>query len=138
MGSPVSAVVANLYMESFEEQAITSSSCKPKIWTRYVDDTLAILERGRVDSFVQYLNNLQPSIRFTSKSPSSTPQFRENKTAGSPPARSLSPENRAPVLSLQPSLNPLRFCPMSKVFPNNLDAAYNNKAYALFSSRKLH
>ncbi|KAL9958479.1 hypothetical protein ACROYT_G035496 [Oculina patagonica] len=31
MGSPVSAVVANLYMESFEEQAITSSSYKPKI-----------------------------------------------------------------------------------------------------------
>ena len=33
MGSPVSAVIAiaNLYMESFEEQAITSSSHKPKI-----------------------------------------------------------------------------------------------------------
>ncbi|XP_078382363.1 uncharacterized protein LOC144665059 [Oculina patagonica] len=29
MGSPVSAVIANLYMESFEEQAITSSSYKP-------------------------------------------------------------------------------------------------------------
>ncbi|KAL9965907.1 hypothetical protein ACROYT_G029766 [Oculina patagonica] len=29
MGSPVSAVIANLYMESFEEQAIASSSYKP-------------------------------------------------------------------------------------------------------------
>ncbi|XP_078357458.1 uncharacterized protein LOC144642366 [Oculina patagonica] len=65
MGSPVSAVVANLYMESFEEQAITSSSYKPKIWKRYVDDTFTILDRGSVDSFLQHLNNQQPSIRFT-------------------------------------------------------------------------
>ncbi|XP_078358068.1 uncharacterized protein LOC144642841 isoform X1 [Oculina patagonica] len=65
MRSPVSAVVANLYMESFEEQAITSSSCKPKIWKRYVDDTFTILDRRRVDSFLQHLNNQQPSIRFT-------------------------------------------------------------------------
>ncbi|KAL9953838.1 hypothetical protein ACROYT_G041308 [Oculina patagonica] len=65
MGSPISAVVANLYMESFEEQAITSSFYKPKIWKRYVDDTFTILDRGRVDSFLQHLNNQQPSIRFT-------------------------------------------------------------------------
>ncbi|KAL9967396.1 hypothetical protein ACROYT_G025613 [Oculina patagonica] len=65
MGSPVSAVVANLYMENFEEQAITSSSYKPKIWKRYVDDTFTILDRGSVDSFLQHLNNQQPSIRFT-------------------------------------------------------------------------
>ncbi|KAL9964643.1 hypothetical protein ACROYT_G028317 [Oculina patagonica] len=65
MGSPVSAVIANLYMESFEEQAIASSSYKPKIWKRYVDDTFTILDRENVDSFLQHLNNQQPSIRFT-------------------------------------------------------------------------
>ena len=65
MGSPVSAVIANLYMESFEEQAITTSSYKPTIWKRYVDDTLTILDRGNVDDFLQHLNNQQPSIRFT-------------------------------------------------------------------------
>ena len=64
MGSPVSAVIANLYMESFEEQAITTSSYKPTIWKRYVDDTFTILDRGNVDDFLQHLNNQQPSIRF--------------------------------------------------------------------------
>ncbi|KAL9965271.1 hypothetical protein ACROYT_G029046 [Oculina patagonica] len=65
MESPVSAVIANLYMESFEEQAIASSSYKPKIWKRYVDDTFTILDRENVDSFLQHLNNQQPSIHFT-------------------------------------------------------------------------
>ena len=64
MGSPVSAVIY-LYMESFEEQAITTSSHEPRIWKRYVDDTFTILDRENVDDFLQHLNNQQPSIRFT-------------------------------------------------------------------------
>ena len=65
MGSPVSAVIANLYMETFEEQAIESAPSKPKIWKRYVDDTFTILDRDRVDSFLNHLNSQQPTIRFT-------------------------------------------------------------------------
>ena len=65
MGSPVSTVIANLYMEIFEEQAIESAPCKPKIWKRYVDDTFTILDRDKVDDFLQHLNSQQPSIRFT-------------------------------------------------------------------------
>ena len=64
-GNPVSAVIANLYMEIFEEQAIVSAPCKPKIWKRCVDDTFTILDRDRVDVFLQHLNCQQPSIRFT-------------------------------------------------------------------------
>ena len=64
MGSPVSAVIANLYMETFEEQAIESAPSKPKIWKRYVGDTFTILDRDRVDSFLQHLNSQQPTIRF--------------------------------------------------------------------------
>ncbi len=34
MGSPVSAVVANLYMQFFEEMGISSAPAKPKVWKR--------------------------------------------------------------------------------------------------------
>ena len=62
MGSPVSAVIANIFMEDFEERAITSAIYKPKIWKRYVDETFTILQ---VDGFLQHLNNQQPTIHFT-------------------------------------------------------------------------
>ena len=65
MGSPVSAVITNLYMESFEQQAINTSAYKPRNWKHCVDDTFTILDRGNIDSFLQRLNNQQPSIRFT-------------------------------------------------------------------------
>ena len=52
-------------MEDFEERAIASAICKPKIWKRYVDDTFTILDRDQVDSFLQHLNNQQPTIHFT-------------------------------------------------------------------------
>ena len=61
MGSLVSAVIANLYMEIFEEQAMESAPCKPKIWKRYKDDTLTILDRDSVDNFLRRFNNQQPS-----------------------------------------------------------------------------
>ena len=65
MGSPVSAVYANLYMEEFEEQAIATATYKPKIWKRYVDDTFTVLGKDYVDAFLQHLNSQQPTIRFT-------------------------------------------------------------------------
>ena len=57
MGNPHSMVIANLYMEEFEEQAIITASCKPKIWKWYVDDTFTLLDRNNVDGFPQHLNS---------------------------------------------------------------------------------
>ena len=41
MGSLVSPIVANLYMEHFEKKAFSTTST-PRLWMRYVDDTFII------------------------------------------------------------------------------------------------
>ena len=45
--------------------------------------------------------------------------------------------HRQPALNTPPGLDPLHFCHTSKASPNNFDAVYNNKEYALFSSQRL-
>ncbi len=42
MGSPVSAVVANLYMEFFEGVTLNQLQLNLYLWKRYVDDTIPI------------------------------------------------------------------------------------------------
>jgi hypothetical protein len=67
MGSPLSPVVANLYMENFEKQAIDSYPLKPKMWKRYVDDTYVVWPHGResLTGFFNHLNSQSESIKFT-------------------------------------------------------------------------
>ena len=47
MGSPVSPIVANLYMEYLEQKALKHCSTPPRFWCRYVDDTFVIHKEGR-------------------------------------------------------------------------------------------
>ena len=42
MGSPLSPVLANIYMEYFEEMALGSRSLKPSMRLRYIDDTFIL------------------------------------------------------------------------------------------------
>ena len=67
MGSPLSPIVANLFMENLEEEAIRSSPLQPKLWRRYVDDTFVIWPHGQeeLQRFHQHLNGIHPSIHFT-------------------------------------------------------------------------
>ena len=59
MGSPLSPIVANIYMESFEEDAIKTATDKPTLWLRYVDDTYVHWDYGRetLDKFLIHLNS---------------------------------------------------------------------------------
>ena len=67
MGSPLSPIVANLYMETFEKTALTTALVAPRLWTRYVDDTFVIWPYGqdKLEAFHQHLNSHYPQIEFT-------------------------------------------------------------------------
>ena len=58
MGSPLSPVVANLFMEAFEERALESATLKPRLWVRYVDDTFVLWPHGEdeLEKFHLHLN----------------------------------------------------------------------------------
>ena len=58
MGSPLSPVVANLYMEHFEEVALRTAPLAPKLWTIYVVDTFVVWPHGQteLERFHRHLN----------------------------------------------------------------------------------
>ena len=66
MGSPLSPVLANIYIEYFEEMAFGSTSLKPSIWLRYVDDTFILWPHQEdVQILLDHVNSIWPSIQFT-------------------------------------------------------------------------
>ncbi|XP_072039336.1 uncharacterized protein [Amphiura filiformis] len=69
MGSPVSAIVANLFMEWLEKEAVATAplDCKPKMWRRYVDDVLEIIQRDSTQKLTDHLNSVDTTgnIKFT-------------------------------------------------------------------------
>src|SRR5215469_1292483 len=67
MGSPLSPVIANFYMEEFEKKAIEQATNKPTCWYRYVDDTFVIWPHGQdqLQEFLHHLNGLHKNIQFT-------------------------------------------------------------------------
>ena len=69
MGSPISPIVANLYMEDFETRAIQSSPNPPLLWRRFVDDTFVIMKKCHREEFVQHLNSVDKNIQFTAEEP---------------------------------------------------------------------
>ncbi|XP_028408801.1 uncharacterized protein LOC114531377 [Dendronephthya gigantea] len=65
MGSPVSAVIANLVMEDVEQRVLASSPIKPLFWKRYVDNVASTVNKNEIDNLLKHLNSIGPSIQFT-------------------------------------------------------------------------
>ena len=67
MGSPISPVLANIFMEEFETSSLLTAELKPSLWLRYVDDTFVIWPHGQeqLQEFLTYLNKQHPTIKFT-------------------------------------------------------------------------
>ena len=65
MGSPVSVVVANLVMEEIECRALATFNASPRIYKRYVDDSICVINREKIHEFHQHLNQQDVNIKFT-------------------------------------------------------------------------
>ena len=69
MGSPVSPVIVNIYMEHFESLAIPTSPTLIKWWFRYVDDVHSATRTDQVNKLQEHLNSIDPHIQFTIELP---------------------------------------------------------------------
>ena len=65
MGSPVSPIVANLYMEYFKQKALRITTHPPRLWLRHVDHTFLIQKEEHKEHFLEHINSVDPAIKFT-------------------------------------------------------------------------
>ena len=69
MGSPVSPIAANIFMEALEQEAIATAplDIRPKLWLRYVDDVLEVINKNAVSKLTDHINQVDQSnsIKFT-------------------------------------------------------------------------
>ena len=65
MGSPVSPIVANIFMEAFESRALATAIHSLKFWRRYVDDTCVIQDQSHKEEFLHHINSVDNAIQFT-------------------------------------------------------------------------
>ncbi|MCG8430833.1 MAG: hypothetical protein MJA29_06655, partial [Candidatus Omnitrophica bacterium] len=73
MGSPVSPIVCNLYMEDFEQKAIRTAEHPPTWWRRYVDDTHTKLKKAHSQQFTDHLNSIDEHIKWTTEGETEIP-----------------------------------------------------------------
>ena len=66
MGSPLSPVLACLYMESLEKKSYLSIVGPNSTWLRYVDDVLLVVnQRCNLEDVLKRLNAVEETIQFT-------------------------------------------------------------------------
>ena len=67
MGLSLSVVLANAFMEDLEDRLLSSSTLKPAVWRRYVDDTWVIWSHGddALTEFFEHMNSMHDDIIFT-------------------------------------------------------------------------
>ena len=68
MGSLVSPVIADLFMEVLEEKILATypKHCEPlRIWKRFVNDVISVINKEHQRLFLKHLNNQHPRISFT-------------------------------------------------------------------------
>ena len=62
MGSCISPVVANIFIEHIERQVLTTFREPTRIWIRFVDDVFCVIKLSVIDDFHQHINSISPNI----------------------------------------------------------------------------
>jgi hypothetical protein len=67
IGLPLSPVIANFFMEHFEEMALEVATPKPLCWFRYMDDMFVMWPHGpgKLIDFLDHLNSVHENIQYT-------------------------------------------------------------------------
>ena len=67
MGTSLAPNYANLFMDRFETRALDGYPLKPLVWKRFIDDIFMVWTHGEesLNHFIEYLNSLHESIKFT-------------------------------------------------------------------------
>lgn len=66
MGSLLSPMITDFFIEAFENRDLDKAPLKLLLYQRYVDDTLMVWMHGRepLDSLVLHLNSMSESLQF--------------------------------------------------------------------------
>ncbi len=63
MGSPISGLIVQAALQRLE--AIVFQAFTPKLWKRYLNDTLVIIDKDKHSDFHMALNNTLPGVQVT-------------------------------------------------------------------------
>ena len=77
MGTKMAPSYANLFLGFFEANALKNAPFQPHTWLRYIDDFFMIWTEGpdNLKIFIDYLNNIHSTIKFTSSHSSTNIPF---------------------------------------------------------------
>ena len=81
MGSPVSAVIANLVMEDIEHRALTTAPVSPSFWKRFVDDVISAVSQDEIVVLLQHLNSIEPICTRLKEHQRAVSNFNSSKSA---------------------------------------------------------
>ena len=67
MGSPLSPIIAHIFMEDFEAKALSSAPHPLSLWKSFVDDTFVVIKSAYKEEFFNHINCIEEGIQFTAE-----------------------------------------------------------------------
>ena len=65
MGSPLSPILANIVLQDFEQEIITTNNIISSFYFRYVDDIVLAVYKEKVEGVLELFNSYHERLKFT-------------------------------------------------------------------------